>query len=71
MSFCVNCGSNDLLELTIEKGEAWIYCYKCKNCYGDPPSIPLETFVSELKEQGFPKDAERISNGLRASEEGE
>lgn len=72
MSFCKDCGSRDVLELTIEKDEAWYYCYTCKACYGDScRAIPLEVFVQELRDQGFPKDADHIARGERASLMGE
>ena len=70
--YCNSCGKDDLLEITIEKHETWYYCYNCKRSWGDyAPYIPLEEIIQELKDQGFPKDAERIKNGKRASEHGE
>jgi len=70
--FCTHCGSSDIFELTIERHESWYFCYNCRIAFGDYfPEISLEEFCQELTDQGFPKDAEAIRQGKRASEYGE
>lgn len=69
---CHTCGSTDLIELTIEKHETWYHCYTCKACFSDfCPDIPVDVFAKELRDQGFPKDADRLLNGERLSQHGE
>jgi transposase-like protein len=64
MSYCPYCGSSDLYELCIEKGESIYYCYVCHSCYNEPEPIPFDTFLAEV-EQEFSEDAARLRNGER------
>jgi hypothetical protein len=65
MTYCPFCGSHDLYEYCIERGESWYYCYACKTCFGEPITIPFDEFLTEVGNE-FPDDADRLKHGDRA-----
>ena len=71
-TYCKDCGSKEIIDFCIERHEYWYYCNNCKMTWGDYcPYIPKEEFAEEIKDQGFPLDAERILKGEKVSEFGE